>query len=340
MLPQKDTQVLKQVHGLPKVPSYVYGLPNLSATCWLNSVLQSLLSCSPFVEWLLSDSWASLYQKKNHLLEILRNLTIFLLKDGYFDSKKVVLCLHLILNECRTVLPIGQQHDANDCLFTLLDLLHKNVAKSTLHMKDFLSHPDKKPQYDWHSFHNWSISPLHDLMYGSIACTMRHSITGEESLRFEPFSILYVSPPKKEDILVFNLEDCLQLFAKEGLVEESPWLKKTCLYTLPDVLMISCFHPPEPLEAGRFFVPSLTLTLNPSVVGYQGHFDGPKKTYELVACLYHLGNDQGGHYMTVCKRGGRWYRLDDANVHEIPEEIIRKPMNYLPKLFFYCVIHE
>lgn len=43
--------------------------------------------------------------------------------------------------------------------------------------------------------------------------------------------------------------------------------------------------------------------------------------YELQGAIYHMGNNNGGHYVYVGKYNDNWFMFDDSNVREIKENL-------------------
>lgn len=65
--------------------------------------------------------------------------------------------------------------------------------------------------------------------------------------------------------------------------------------------------------------------------------------YELVGCIMHSGNSEGGHYTAYTKHGTAWYFCDDACVKEIDINDMKaiaqrgygNDIHHVPILFFY-----
>lgn len=40
--------------------------------------------------------------------------------------------------------------------------------------------------------------------------------------------------------------------------------------------------------------------------------------YKLIACVLHVGNQRGGHYVSYIRRKSNWYFINDEHVKETP----------------------
>lgn len=57
-----------------------------------------------------------------------------------------------------------------------------------------------------------------------------------------------------------------------------------------------------------------------------------KAVYNLFAQVEHIGTDDNGHYIAICKRGEFWYKFDDKKVARVK--------NYKPSRNTYMIFYE
>ena len=62
---------------------------------------------------------------------------------------------------------------------------------------------------------------------------------------------------------------------------------------------------------------------------------GPDKEhskYNLFAIIQHYGTIENGHYTSICKNNGIWYKYDDSKIYEID---IKEAQNSNAYILFY-----
>lgn len=171
----------------------------------------------------------------------------------------------------------------------------------------------------------------------------------------EPFFTLKVDvppPPVPGSDKAISIEDCLRLTPKEEILDEYklksgqsvPASRKVSLASLPPVLILHMkriqFNQRtfEVKKIDRKVTVKERISIEPSLQSpalkdrMRGGID-----YELRGMVLHHGiSAEGGHYTAECRRGQKWYRIDDNRVSEIKlSEVLHADSRRTPYLLFY-----
>lgn len=158
------------------------------------------------------------------------------------------------------------------------------------------------------------------------------------SIRPEPFMIIHLPIPSKEELNIMNtnknitLFDCFDKHCESELLQgENAWFnekenkkqdvnKKLLFWSLPNIMIIDI----------KRFITSMTgkskknqqfIDIPINNVDFSKYVEGYGKEgyiYDLYAICNHHGSIDGGHYSATIKNAnGKWYNFNDTQVTEI-----------------------
>ena len=180
-------------------------------------------------------------------------------------------------------------------------------------------------------------SEILNLFYGISVTQIKDYLTEELlSVSPEPFSILSLSIPSKEQCTILN---CLNFYTQpELLIDDNAWFndktnqkqsanKSITFWNLPNVLIIELKRYTNTNSKLHTLVttPLTDLDLSQYVSGY----DSVNCIYDLFGTGNHSGNVFGGHYTANIKNAnGKWYSFNDTLINEISERNVISPHTY------------
>jgi len=323
---QENSQIAKEWEFQPPVVSralsgYV-GLKNAGATCYMNSVLQQLYMTHPVREVILS---AELDSEDETILPELQCVFGHLLESKlqYYSPENFWKKFKLWGQPVN----VREQQDAFDFFCNLTDQVDEQLKKKGCSQvfKDTFGGAflDQK-----------------------ICRDCEHRYEQEES--FLSLSLPVKSKTLEESLKEFVKGDWLEgdnAYFCEKCKEKRDTLKRTCIKTLPPLLMVQLKRFGYDWEANRaikyddFFEFPWILDLEPYTadgLSRQEKDIGPseQKLYELVGIVVHSGQASAGHYYSFIKvkrpptssaipedravetNSGRWLRFNDILVDE------------------------
>ena len=214
--PQVQPDLKKPEKTLVKAQSAIIpgisGLCNLGNTCYLNSVLQSLLHTPMFEQFFIGDSISSFIN--NSLKGDCLSLDLNQLAKEMFLSKTSKVVPKKFHKKFVKRFPMYEgtsQHDAHECLSLILNTLHEELSRQgegrtsetcTLENPQDKSVEILKADEQWKSLQGSVGSPISDVCGGQTRRTLTCENCGYKKVLFEVFYNLSVPVPASMDIVI------------------------------------------------------------------------------------------------------------------------------------------
>jgi ubiquitin C-terminal hydrolase len=190
-------------------------------------------------------------------------------------------------------------------------------------------------------------SPVMDIFYGQLVSQVVCGNCAHIHHNYETYCNLSLSIKGKSnnDTNVLNLEDCIENFLGDEIINQSetdwkcdkcnvsaPSKKSVRLWKNPNIMIISLKRFDHSLNKNVMRVKApLALDLSAHCL----HTNQQK--YNLVAIGNHHGGFGSGHYNCVCKhKNNKWYAIDDAMVREAQEAELEYVLNNGYMYFYEC----
>ncbi len=298
------------------------GLANLGNTCYMNSTLQALQHCGPFVHSLLELSFPKAKHSQYRL-----TTAMYMMMQRQWHSKSLVAFRPLLLKNLLVKIN-GQfsgtlQHDAHEYLVFLLDALHEelNVAR-----KKPVQIPDNSnAQMWWDNYHLGNDSVVKDIFVGQICSRVTCGSCNHTSTAYDPFWSLSVPVTTAT-----TLEQCMTSFCSKERISgyncdackgvETTADKQISIVRCPQVLIVHL----KRFSANMGTVTKLgneikLVTENFNLTPYMSDAASTQEScsYSLVAVINHEGaSAKHGHYTADCyvPTTEAWHNYDDSTV--------------------------
>ena len=333
VLPLKDSSIVGNIS------SSLTGLINLGNTCYINTSLQNLIHCTPFIAKFLEVSNNILQRKAGSapiseafyelLLQIYDNNN----QEDYINPGGFVEKFTSLHNQFYG----NQEHDTQEfCRFLLQDFNCElnQVANPSIYKKEMAYDRDKKKMFtnyknDCHTKEN---SIITDIFIGYFSFEYNCEC-GFKEFSFSQFLDLPVQ--MNSGINGFDLFQMLQNnFYKKSYVdmgENCRFCKRTSkkeeimrVAYLPQVLIISLqrINPKNGMKnvAPVRFYEGLDLR---EIIDAEIS-DGSSTKYNLFAVTNHIGEINTGHYFSYIKIDKNWYCFEDSKVYKVGYQINMK----------------
>jgi ubiquitin C-terminal hydrolase len=301
------------------------GLYNVGSTCYVNTSIQCLGHCMPFLKFVLYDPRhiieGSLVYELN---DVLKELWI---KDNGVIPNRFLKQLRAHMGD---LINVFEQNDIHEFLTLFIDKMNRGIS-GTLDTDALLArikYDDtsydklrRKMDKSWFMNVGREYSPLIDMFYGQSVVQIVCGNCDKIHHVYEPFAILPIPiPTAPADLMECINHYCTEEYLNDGHSEwkcdgckqQSKSLKTMKFWRLPKVLMI-CL---------KRFTEDLRKNNTPIVIKEQIDLSdvtiGPTRSkYRIKAVGCHTGNFHSGHYYAICQNpDGRWYRIDDTTVSE------------------------
>ena len=333
VLPLKDSSIVGSIS------SSLTGLINLGNTCYINTSLQNLIHCTPFIAKFLEVSNNILQRKAGSapiseafyelLLQVYDNNN----QEDYINPGGFVEKFTSLHNQFYG----NQEHDTQEfCRFLLQDFNCElnQVTNPSIYKKEMAYDRDKKKMFknyknDCHTKEN---SIITDTFIGYFSFEYNCEC-GFKEFSFSQFLDLPVQ--MNSGIHGFDLFQMLQNnFYKKSYVdmgENCRFCKRTSkkeeimrVAYLPQVLIISLqrINPKNGMknEAPVRFYEGLDLR---EIIDAEIS-DGSSTKYNLFAVTNHIGEINTGHYFSYIKIDKNWYCFEDSKVYKVGYQINMK----------------
>ncbi|KAJ5075192.1 ubiquitin carboxyl-terminal hydrolase [Anaeramoeba ignava] len=345
----------------------IRGMENRGNSCFVNSVMQGLLACPPFIFFLDKIRKANFEDYSNCLIlqslaGFIKNISvdIDIKTKGFsrlgfdFDSKSTSFFYEKLFDVIGRFKPDGPnylksvQEDAQEFLNFLLDSVHEEIAVILgLNNSGKMFEIEKALQ----DFKNTQILvqriiPKKTIIRDIFGGTLKSKIVPngmKPLISFEPFMILPINIngfhiSSIEDALIdFSDPENLRDYTDETTKQNIGAQKKTKIHQLPVILILHLKRFRFSEKTGAFKVHKAInfptkLTIPKKIISSELHKKGKKEhIYNLVSVIYHIGQSPiEGHYTcSALKWTGNWVHIDDTSISEVSEKEIVDPNAYI-----------
>lgn len=286
-------------------------LYNIGATCFLNSCLQLMFSCTDLVDYILQVGPACPENSMVHRLFLL--LTQGASVNNLIKVKKIF--------ESKVKKKYSGQQDGHEFLVQMLDILENELKKQKYKTITLFEDSDNllygKSNDNWRKYvQKNKNSKILDLFYGQTRQTLYCKKCLVERNNFEIFNI-------------YPVHDSLDSFRARSACEsrkiQCPTCKKNTVHIASDQIwkypkkLIILIIPG--IWTGNTKRSSGTVPINNwNLNGY---------VYNLSCIINHHGIMEGGHYTNYSRINNKWYFINDDSVNKINESEINTNYAYV-----------
>ena len=308
------------------------GLANVSATCYINTIVSCLGNCKEFLEFVINKIDPS----SNSLINELRLIYYDQWVEGHsLIPNRFLGCLVKNITE----LNIHSQNDINEFLSILIDKLNKCICEKVSITKETLIESNNydntpydaqrlKMDINWYESNKNEYSNMLKLFYGQ---TISQIICGNCDHIHHNYE-LYMNIMVPITSQTQNLTDCIKEYFNEELLNknESVWKCTKCdlhheskkvlkIWNTPKILIISLKRFTYD-EKGNSYKNNKNIDI-PSTIDLSKHkLSKGGMIYNLRSVAMHIGDIDSGHYYSICKhKNGKHYIIDDLSVREVKD---------------------
>tara|TARA_B110000211_G_scaffold231950_1_gene294603 strand:+ start:713 stop:1786 length:1074 start_codon:yes stop_codon:yes gene_type:complete len=337
------------------------GLKNIGATCYINTLIQCLCSCSYFVNFILSEKYLDRIQNDNvYFIKELKSIVNSLLVDG---NSLIPVRFLKTLKLKFDFIDINEQNDLHEILLLILNKMNEeikisdtlkyfdtNILRRSINNSDTeYKKLDDKCYKMWYELHKKEYSELVELFYGhsisQIVCGNCNFIHHNN----EFFNILDLEIPEKDPKIPIDIYDCIEKHTSiEFLnynIDDDKWKCDVCNESKKSGKVIKHWKFPPILIIclKRFYFDKNLnrMTKNNTYIDIPFELDlkdytmsnKSKTKYKLESVGLHFGNIYGGHYSSVVRKDkntdDKWLLIDDLTINKINKKDINLNSAYM-----------
>ena len=187
------------------------GTENLGNTCYMNSVLTSLINCNELIYYFLKEDYKKDINKENNAIPEMFNE---LIKKYWLEKTDMVIPISFRdkISEKNPLFKGMKQQDSNEFLTSTLDLLNEGLrAEINIEEKFEINNIENKTDEEsakifWDHFLKLNDSVITDLFTGQFKQILICPECGKYRRTFEFFNILNLPIPKNEKNYIFNFQ--------------------------------------------------------------------------------------------------------------------------------------
>lgn len=237
------------------------------------------------------------------------------LNIGYFIDTIVFNSNHLFT--------LGKEEDSSEFLLYLIDKLSsntKNLIQPNLHHHDYLlnlliinklDNTSKIGKILWELINSFKhyMKPENNIgwcdKFNWFGCWILINNNGEYSINIEQMTSLILP------IYGNNLLDCITNYFKKEIVDcnGEQKIKQLFIWYFPNYLIITLNRFNQNGQKNNNFIDCPT-----QIDLTHLEFNNVISKYNLVGCICHVGNTNGGHYYSIVFDDNQWWKIDDESV--------------------------
>ncbi|CAL9728180.1 hypothetical protein MOUN0_C04082 [Monosporozyma unispora] len=328
----------------------IVGIHNQSNSCYINSIIQSLLGTTELIDSLLKmgSSNVIFHPSRANMISTSFNKVLRHMVDSSNKTKTPVSIEEFKMvcgNKCSHFRGNEQEDCAEFCQF-LIDSLNEELKVTTNNNSSPIPNNRLPPaDQNWLQYLSQNNSVITKLFVGQLNSVLHCQNCGTSSTTYETFSMLSLPTPR---VASCNIMECLrQFFRPHNLGPSNQWNCTRCkrptpstqqlvLSKKPKVMIIQLKRFDNCLNKNNCFV-QYPIILDQKYTAIQS-LTQDNSTYELYSVVCHKGSINNGHYTTYVNKGPNkgWIYFDDTVYRpvRIPTEFIT-PDAYL---LFYRLI--
>ena len=298
------------------------GLKNMTATCYLNSIIQQLYMIPMFRETILKIKNSS---KNNVLFELqLLFSALKIYEFAYYDPRSFV-----EINK----LNFYEQMDADEFYGNLIDKIENDIKK--LYLKTPQNSDPKNPSTQKDSKNeSYKYKDIFNYFFGiKVLDELKFVDCGHK--RYNEFCYNSIQLEIKE---FKNIQESLKNYFKTEIMDgdnkincEQCKIKRTChkhliFKSLPNILVIALkrfefdYNTMQKYKLNKYFEFPYKLDMKDYLI--ENHTE-TNTEYELTGITIHFGISDFGHYYDLIKGlDDKWYKFNDISISEFKEEDI------------------
>lgn len=273
-----------------------FGLVNTGATCYFNSLLQSLISCSKFNNSMAASSSPLINTYKQLLSE---------------QKSELSSTVWQAMVQC-----IGERSDKNQ-----ISNGQQDSSEAFVLMLDCL--PEQTKLFKWYSKSDIYCTNCDSLIYDSYDYKLDPN---EELPVFVNSDVMFSIPPNCKSQITEDLQQYVEEqyresgsinnYIKRQISQLDNFTCPKCESKAPKIKINALIRAPAILALISTDYEHVGQCLFPEKLEFD-ETSGNKITYNVVAQILHSGSLSGGHYWAEVLRNGTWYICNDGSVQKI-----------------------
>ncbi len=313
------------------------GLANIGATCYINSIIQLLGHCYPFLLMILAKSIENNNDKPLLFNELKEIFNLMWIQHHSLRPNKFLKALQINFN----FIDINNQQDIHEILLLILNKINEELKinikyEETKYNNNISKILGKKCDEEWFNYHKKEYSEMIELFYGQIMNQIKCSNIECKKIHhsFDYFSMLELEIPKNKENI--SLNDCINSYFSSFYLnsnEEKEWKCDKCnlyeknkkvakIWKMPPILFICIKRFEYNSTINNMIKNDIDIDI-PEKLNFDKYIISPKtnSNYSYIGSALHLGRYNFGHYITLLKNNNEYIVIDDQNINPVKIEI-------------------